>query len=92
MAKSSANHSLFVPHAHSTAFASHLSEGINSCLLLLFDSKKENCLKRARKKQAKRERLLKKMKSRGKWKHGKSNVEKVRRLKEAKALLANVAP
>ena len=46
-------------------------------------------MKRARKKQAKRERYLKRMKSRGKWKHGKSNVEKVRRLEKAKALLAD---
>jgi hypothetical protein len=43
-------------------------------------------LKRARKKQARRERYLKRMKSRGKWKHGRSNVEKVRRLEEARAL------
>jgi hypothetical protein len=43
-------------------------------------------LKRARKKQARRERYLKRMKSRGKWKHGRSNVEKVRRLEEACAL------
>jgi hypothetical protein len=43
-------------------------------------------LKRARKKQARRERYLKRMKSRGKWKHGRSNVEKVRRLEEAWAL------
>jgi hypothetical protein len=49
------------------------------------------CLKRARKKQAKRERYLKRMKSRGKWKHGKSNVEKVRRLEKAQALLANAS-
>jgi hypothetical protein len=38
------------------------------------------------KKQAKRKRFLKRMKSRGKWKHGRSNVEKVRRLEEARAL------
>ena len=46
-------------------------------------------MKRARKKQAKRERYLKRMKSQGKWKHGRSNVEKVRRLEKAQALLAN---
>jgi hypothetical protein len=44
------------------------------------------CLKLARKKQAKKERYLKRMKSRGKWKHGRSNVEKVRRLEEARVL------
>jgi hypothetical protein len=49
------------------------------------------CLKRARKKQAKRERYVKRMKSHGKWKHGKSNVEKVRRLEKAQALLANAS-
>jgi hypothetical protein len=38
------------------------------------------------KKQAKRERYLKRMKSRAKWKHGRSNAEKVRRLEEARAL------
>jgi hypothetical protein len=48
-------------------------------------------LKRARKKQAKRERYLKRMKSHGKWKHGKSNIEKVRRLEKAQALLANTS-
>jgi hypothetical protein len=54
--------------------------------LLLFDSGKEDLFETIEKKQAKRERFLKRMKSRGKWKHGKSNVEKVRRLKEARAL------
>jgi len=29
---------------------------------------------------------LKRMKSRGKWKHGKSNAEKVRRKEEARAI------
>jgi hypothetical protein len=48
-------------------------------------------LKRARKKQAKRERYLKRLKSQKKWKHGKSNVEKVTRLKKAQALLANAS-
>ena len=43
-------------------------------------------MKLARKKQAKKERYLKRMKSRGKWKHGKSNVEKVRRLEEARVI------
>jgi hypothetical protein len=50
------------------------------------------CLKRSRKKQAKKERFLKRMKSRGKWKHGRSNVEKVRRLEEAGTLLASASP
>jgi hypothetical protein len=35
---------------------------------------------------AKRKRYLKRMKSQGKWKHGRSNVEKVRRLEKARAL------
>ena len=39
------------------------------------------------KKYARRKRLLRRMKSRGKWKHGKSNVAKVRRLEEARAHL-----
>jgi hypothetical protein len=37
------------------------------------------------KKQRKRKRFLKRMKSQRKWKHGKSNVEKVRRKEEARA-------
>jgi len=48
-------------------------------------------LKRARKKQAKKERFLKRMKSRGKWKHGKANVEKVRRLEAARASLVDTS-
>ncbi len=43
-------------------------------------------MKRSKKKQAKKERFLKRMKSRRTWKHGKSNVKKVRRLEEALAL------
>jgi hypothetical protein len=48
-------------------------------------------MKRSRKKQVKKERFLKRMNSRGKWKHGKSNVEKVRRLEAARALLASTS-
>jgi hypothetical protein len=39
-------------------------------------------LKRSNKKQRKGKRFLKRLKSHGKWKHGKSNIEKVRRKKE----------
>jgi hypothetical protein len=56
-------------------------------LLFLFLGRKI-CLKRSRKKQAKRERFLKRVRA----KHGRSNVEKARRLREAQALLANVSP
>jgi hypothetical protein len=38
-----ARQSLFsIPHARSTVFTSHLGEGYNPCLLLLFDSGKED--------------------------------------------------
>lgn len=36
-------------------------------------------MKRARKKQARMKRFLRRMKSQAKWKHGRSNVEKTRR-------------
>ena len=39
-------------------------------------------MKRSNKKQRKTDRFLKRMKSHAKWKHGKSNVEKVRRKEE----------
>jgi len=68
-------------------WASHLGEGYNPCLLFLFLGRKI-CLKRTRKKQAKRERFLKRMKTA----HTRANVEKVRRLREAQALLANASP
>jgi len=42
-------------------------------------------LKRSSKKKRKMKRFLKRMKSHGTWKHGKSNVEKVRRQEEARA-------
>jgi len=60
-------------------------------LPLLSDTEKIY-LKQARKKQAKKERFLKRMKSRGKWKHGKSSVEKMRRLEAARASLAATVP
>ena len=42
-------------------------------------------MKRARKKQKKSRRLVKRIKSHRKWKHGRSNAEKVRRKEEARA-------
>jgi hypothetical protein len=39
-------------------------------------------MKRARKKQARTKRFLTRMKSQAKWKHGRSNVEKIRRKEE----------
>jgi hypothetical protein len=36
-------------------------------------------LKRAKKKQARMKRFIRRMKSHAKWKHGRSNVEKTRR-------------
>jgi len=39
-------------------------------------------LKRANKKQARTKRFIRRMKSHAKWKHGRSNAEKIRR-KEA---------
>jgi len=67
--------------------ASHLGEGYNPCLLLILLGR-TICLKRSRKKQAKRERFLKRMKTA----HTRADVEKVRRLRAAQALLANASP
>jgi hypothetical protein len=46
-------------------------------------------LKRARKKQARMKRFLRRMKSHAKWKHGRSNVEKIRRKDNACAKKAS---
>ena len=76
-------------HKKKMFWVSHLGEGYNPCLLLIFLGRIS--LKRSRKKQAKRERFLKRMKSRRKWKHGRSNIEKSRRLRDARALLADAS-
>jgi len=55
-------------------------------LFILFDSGRKISLKKARKKQKRRERSLKRLRSQGKWTHGTSSAEKMRRLKEARAL------
>jgi hypothetical protein len=69
-----------------TAFTSHSGEGYDPCLLFQFDSGNEDLFEMIEEETGRRERFLKRMKSRGKWKHGKSNVEKVGRLEEARAL------
>ena len=43
-------------------------------------------MSRCRKKQARTKRFVKRMKSHAKWKHGKSNVEKIRRKEAALSL------
>jgi hypothetical protein len=74
------------PH---TVINTHASKVIlyNPSLLLLCGFQEGGgTLKRSTKKQKKRKRLLKRLKSEGKWKHGKSSVEKVRRRMESRRI------
>jgi hypothetical protein len=65
-----------------TAFTSHLGEGYNPVCCYYLILGRRIFLKIARKKQARRERYLKRMKSR----FARANVKKIRRLEEARAL------
>jgi hypothetical protein len=57
---SRANPSFFLLHAHSIVFASHLGEGYNPCLLLLFDSGKEDLLEAIQEKAGEKRTIFEK--------------------------------